>query len=444
MANKFEIYFDKESTGNQIAAVEKALRKIGPGPVKQESGYFRATLDWGTTLRDRGNLMGRLNLAADIVVAVEEDDLDRKVTMDTKFWNVAFTDSIRQTTQTAWGNWTLNPSIVPGAVGIVDPGTGSFTPVATIPGATVVNLIGPEAWAIESSSVRKSESEVEFKGGYKDPSSGLEVNVGLNVAWTFAREGSIVSNATLTGMSMVDDFGTLMQSQFDWLLQRARSVNHATKDGGIVQGFGMITHARLCAGAVNIGSLNDNSSFSLVGSVDGIDSMTGGGEVSADVRGSYKETNQSKAFESHMWPANVNTAAPHDLAIVYQFATFHGKLIMPTWIRALTGLRVILDNAHGGSYIADCRVEYSVPGMPDRTTKDNTVPGGQVHTIDGIPLEATDLTIKIHFRAGDDFYFSVPLPLASWLTGQCTIDLSGVWPWGSKAVIREVYNGLGP
>jgi hypothetical protein len=67
-----------------------------------------------------------------------------------------------------------------------------------------------------------------------------------------------------------------------------------------------------------------------------------------------------------------------------------------------------------------------------------------VHTIDGIPLEATDLKIKIHFRAGDDFYFSVPLPLALWLTGQCTIDLSGVWPWGSKAVIREVYNGLGP
>jgi hypothetical protein len=444
MANDFAIYFKDHSTMDQITAVERAQRRIGPGPIDLDfiDLCFHATLNWGTTGRDRNNLMGHLNLAANIVIAVEEDDLGRKVAMDTKFWNIAFTDSIRQTTQTAWGNWTLNPSIVPGAVGIVDPGTGSFTPVATIPGATIINLIGPEAWAIESSSVRKSESEVEFKGGYKDPSSGLEVNVGLNVAWTFAREGSIVSNATLTGMSMVDDFGTLMQNQFDWLLQRARSVGHASKDG-IVQGFGMITHARLCAGAVNIGSLNDNSSFSLVGSVDGIDSMTGGGEVSADVRGSYKETNQSKAFESHMWPANVNTAAPHDLAIVYQFATFHGKLIMPTWIRPLAGLRVILDNAHGGTYIADCRVEYSVPGMPDQTTKENTVPGGQVHTIDGIPLEATDLAIRIHFRAGDDFYFSVPLPLASWLTGQCTVDLSGVWPWGSKAVIREVYHGLG-
>ena len=397
---------------------------------------------WGTTRKDLGNLKGKLNLAANIVTAVDEY-VDDKVTMDTKFWNVAFTDSIRQTTQTAWGNWSLNQAIVPGAVGIVDPGTGSFTYVATIPEAEIISLTGAEAWAIESSSVRKNESEVQFAGGYLDPSSGLEVKVGLDVAWTFAQEGSIVSNATLTGLSMVDGFGMVMQRQYDWLLQQAGSVGHRSKDG-IVQGFGMITHVRPCSGAVNIGSLNDNSSFSLVGSVDGIDSMTGGGEVSATVKGSYKETKQSKAFESHMFPVAANTAASGDIAIMYQFATFHGKLIMPTWIRPLTGLRVIFDNAHGGTYIADCKVEYSgVPGSTE-VIRETSVPGGQVHTIDGIPLEATDLTIKIHFRAGDDFYFQIPAPLASWLTGQCTIDLSGVWPWGSKAVTREVYNGLGP
>jgi hypothetical protein len=446
MSNDFMITYKGSATGHQLAAVEKALKAIGPGPVDQdgEDSCFYATLDWGITRKDCNNLMGKLNLAANIVIAVNEGSFgDRKVAMDTKFWNRAFTDVIRQTTQTAWGNWSLNAAIVPGAVGIVDPGTGSFTPVATLPGADIdtVNLVAPAAWAIESSSVRKNESEVEFAGGYMDPSSGLEVKVGLNVAWSFAREGSIVSNATLSGQSMINDFGVLMQQQFDWLQQRARSVGYASKDG-IIQGFGVITHVRLCSGGVNIGSLNDNSTFSLTGSVDGIDAMTGGGEVSATVKGSYKETNESKAFEHYMWPASVNTAAPHDLAISYQFATFHGKLIMPTWIERLGGLRIIFDNAHGGTYIAHCKVEYTVTGAPDQITQEKTVPGGQVQTIDGIPLEAIDLAISIHFTAGDDFHFPFPLPVSSWLTGQCTIDLSGVWPWGSKAVVREVYKSL--
>lgn len=446
MANDFVIHFSSNANFNQIVAVENELRAIGPGPIRidhQDSCFF-ATLEWGTTSKQLGNLKGKLNDVARIITAVDVDDSkDQILPTDVRYWNNAFTDLIRQTTQTAWGNWTLNPAVVPGAVGILDPVTGSFTHVATIPNATIKKLTGAEAWAIESSSVRKTESEVKFEGGYKDPSSGLEVKVGLDVAWTFGKEGSIVSNATLTGLTMVDDFGTLMKDEFNWLLEKAGSVNRRSKDG-IVQGFGMITHVRPCAGAVNIGSLNENSSFSLVGSVDGIDAMTGGGEVSASVEGSYKETQQSKAFESHMFPTAPNTAASGDIGIMYQFATFHGKTIMPTWIRPLNGLRVIFDNAHNGTYIADCTVEYSVEANPEQITQQTSVPGGQVHTIDGIPLDAIDLTVKIHFRAGGDRQFSFALPVAEWLTGQCTIDLGGVWPWGAKADVREAYNGLGP
>jgi len=444
MPNEFVITYKQHSTANQITAVQKAMERIGPGPIEfdPQQNCFFATLTWGTTLRDRGNLMGKLNNAAPIVLAVENYDISaRQVALDNTFWNIGFTNAIRQTTQTAWGNWNLDPSVVPGAVGILDPNTGSFTYVTAIPGADILTMTSPIAWTIESSSVHKTESEVDFKGGYKDPSSCLEVNTGLNVAWTFSSSGSIASNATLTGRSMVNNFGMLMQTQYDWLLKEAQSVGYASKDG-IVQGFGTITHVQQCAGAVNIGSLSENSTFSLTGSVDGIDAMTGGGEVSASVMGSYKEVNESKAFESHMWPAADNTKAPNDLGISYQFATFNGNLIMPTWIKPIYSFNVVLDNAHGGTYIAHCKVTYNVPGKPDQISEERTVPGGQVQTVGDIPLQAIDLTISIHFTAGDDFTFPFPSPIASWLSGQCTIDMSGVWPWGSHAVVRERYNSL--
>jgi hypothetical protein len=447
VVNDFEIHYSDTATMDQITAVVKALEKIGPGPVDPDydDDLIEAKLKWGTTGKDLANLKGKLNSVANIVVAVNEA-LVVNATIDSTYWNRAFTDLIRQTTQTAWGNWSLNPLIFPGAVGIIDPATGSFTYVDTIlnadKNAKVIALLAPEAWAIESSSVRQTESEVEFKGGYLDPSSGLVVNVGLDVAWTFAREGSLVSNATMTGRSVVDGFGRLMEEHFDWLVKTARTVGYATPSGGIRQGFGMITHVQTCRGGVNIGSLNENSSFSLVGSIDGVDAMTGGGEVNASVKGSYKETNKSKAFESHMWPSEANTAAQGEIGLTFQFATFQERQIMPTWIQPVNSFRVIFDNAHGGTYIGKCAIEYSVPGSPTPVRLETSVPGGQMGTLDDIPLNAIDLKISIHFVAGDDYHFPFDSPISSWLTGQCTVDMSGVWPWGSKAVIREAYRGL--
>lgn len=52
-------------------------------------------------------------------------------------WNAQFTQLIRKTHPTWWGNWSLGHEIRPGGIGVVDPLTGSFTPVAdAIPGLT--------------------------------------------------------------------------------------------------------------------------------------------------------------------------------------------------------------------------------------------------------------------------------------------------------------------
>lgn len=359
------------------------------------------------------------------------------IVADAQYWNIGFTQMIRQSNGAAWGNWNLNPSIVPGAVGILDPQTGSFTPTALLPQATISKLKSPEDWTIESSSVHRTESDVDFKGGYIDPSTGTKVNVGLDVSWSFASEGSLVSNATVTGLALVDDFATVMADNYDWFLQKAKDADHATDDG-IVQGFGMITMVQTCAGGINIGSQQDSSTFSLVGSVDGVNAMTGGGDVNAGVKGSYKETNQTKAFESHMWPSEANSAAGGEVGISYQFASYDGKLLMPTWIKELSGFAVTFDNQHGGTYIGHCEVTYDqvVNGVKQSSSKTASVSGGQTQTLDGIPLDAINMQINVHFVAGGDFNASFRKPLTALLAGSCTVDLSGVWPWGSHASLR--------
>lgn len=383
-------------------------------------------------------LRSHLEPVSGSIVAITAMGEDKGLEVSEK-WNIAFTNMIRESNQAAWGNWELNPAIRAGAVGYINTDTGTFNYVATIPNANILEDELYQSWQVESSSVAFSESEVEFKGGYKDPSSGLEVKVGLDVAWSFASANSIVSRATLSGRSMVDNFGVLVDKdhEWDWLLKLAKSVNYANADG-IVQGFGLITSVTNSIGGINIGSIEEKSTFSLVGSVDGVKAMTGGGEASAGVKGSYKEKKESKAFNSHTWPVAHDTVAPNsgEVALTFQFASFNGTTIMPSWIRRIGDFTITFDNAHGGTYIGRCTVEYSIPQSPNRVSRYTSVSGGRVDSIGGIPLDAFNIKIHVDFAAGGDSYFSIPSPLVEWLNGTCTVDLSGVWPWGSKAVIR--------
>jgi hypothetical protein len=68
----FRIDFKSTATMDQIVAVQKALEKIGPGPVTPDYDdyFFSATLDWSTDQRSLNNLMGKLNLTANIVSKV--------------------------------------------------------------------------------------------------------------------------------------------------------------------------------------------------------------------------------------------------------------------------------------------------------------------------------------------------------------------------------------
>lgn len=56
-------------------------------------------------------------------------------------WNRLYTDLLRGSRSTLWGNWALNPVIKPGAVGIIDPCSGDFTLVSeALPTVDITNI----------------------------------------------------------------------------------------------------------------------------------------------------------------------------------------------------------------------------------------------------------------------------------------------------------------
>lgn len=440
MSNGYCVTYANAADDKDLSAIENKLGDLTSGLISHDPANrtFSFELDGDDVAAGVAQVRTHLAPVSAHVVTVAQQPEVKELGVSEK-WNLAFTNMIRQTNQAAWGNWDLNPAIRPGAVGFINTDTGSFTYVATVPNAKILEDILYQSWQLESSSVSFTESEVDFKGGYKDPSSGLEVKVGLDVAWSFSTANSIVSRATLSGRSMVDDFGVLLdkQHEWDWLLATAKSVNYANAQG-ILQGFGMITSVANCIGGINIGSKEEKSSFSLVGSVDGVKAMTGGGEASVGVKGSYKEKKESKAFDSRTWPVAHDTVAPNsgEVALSYQFVSFNGTTMLPSWIGRIGNFTITFDNAHGGTYIGRCYVDYAIPQQTARVSRSTTVSGGRVDSIGGIPLDAFDLKIHVDFAAGGDEYFSVPSPIVEWLNGSCTVDLSGVWPWGSKAVLR--------
>ena len=88
-------------------------------------------------------------------------------------WNRTFTDLIRAGRAAYWGNWTLDPKIKLGAVGIVSPDTGDFTLVQeATPGVPLSSRGIPNQWKLSSSNVKRTQANVSLDGSATDPETG--------------------------------------------------------------------------------------------------------------------------------------------------------------------------------------------------------------------------------------------------------------------------------
>ena len=352
-------------------------------------------------------------------------------------WNAQFTQMIRKTNQAYWGNWSLSSEIRPGAVGIVDPGTGHFKLIASgIPDVGEGNFLSRRVssdWNAMTSDVSRTETEVDLKGEATDPETGVTLKAGLKVEWKFGREGSMVSKCALDSESVLNDPDVVLGKHLDWLAERAAQSGMGS-DGHIAQGFGVVTSVLYARSGINVGSMAADNTFSITGSVAGVQKLLG----EASGKGSFTSTSASRSVDKHMWPSESGVLPDESVPLAFTFASFDGRLLLPRWITHIGSYQLVIRNTHGGTYIVDGKLEYDTPR--GRRSNEVRVSGGLTATIADIPLDASNLKLALTFRGvrtDETYHLQWRNPRGQWIDGVRHVDLYGVWPGQTRVVDAE-------
>ena len=72
-------------------------------------------------------------------------------------WNRLFTNMIRTDKTTYWGNWSLDSSIKPGAIGTLLSDSGTFKAIGDLKDAATEQENTSIKWQLSSANVSKSE-----------------------------------------------------------------------------------------------------------------------------------------------------------------------------------------------------------------------------------------------------------------------------------------------
>ncbi|MCO7605916.1 hypothetical protein NJF44_11800 [Pseudomonas guariconensis] len=346
-------------------------------------------------------------------------------------WNRIYTDLLRGSRPTLWGNWALNPNIQPGAVGIVDPASGDFRLVCEqLPGAEVSSSQQGRKWQISSSGVQRREVKTSVAGMVYDPATAAQVQPDAAIEWSFDREESIASEFALSGERSLSNL-TLLHDSYDWLLDHARRVNMATA-AGISEGFGVVTTVVYAQSGVNAGAKKRNARFSLAGSASGLNRLLGEDGISGKGNASFIVTSDSSAIESHTLPARSGEVASEPLPVAYGFASFAGsRVLVPNWIRKMGVLSLVVDSKASAftTYTTRVTLSYETPNGPVEDTR--TIVGGSSASFSDIPLTATRMTLVAEFiNLGKNTRQALTwnTPATEWLGGTRVVNLTGTWP----------------
>ncbi|MDF8263554.1 hypothetical protein [Luteipulveratus flavus] len=350
-------------------------------------------------------------------------------------WNLGFSQMLRNTQPTYWGNWSLDAQVRAGAIGMLNTSTGAFTYVSNLKDPNVATTTAPSnEWKVQSADVSQTSTSVDLSGSVTDPETGTKVDAGMEMTWKFGSEGSISSTFLLENQQYLVDPTSQLLTNKDWVAQQAQSVG-MLQNGQITQGFGVITQALMAVSGLNLGSQSSDSSFSITGSVGATNAMAG--NAGGDAKGSYAQTKSSSAFEQHLWPGNANSVATDLMPIAYQFASYVGDTPVLGWITNISGISILLDDSHGGTYIVNATATYTVGGQQQSTSAQ--VSGGRSTMMNSIPADATNLSLTLAFKGmwSDEVHrFNWPSPLTQFTNGQIAVDLYGVWPGSTRAVER--------
>ncbi|MGS7252697.1 hypothetical protein ACQ7NP_16415 [Pseudomonas anuradhapurensis] len=355
--------------------------------------------------------------------------------------NRVFTDLLRGTYGTIWGNWGLNPSIKPGAVGIVDSDSGDFKLVAdALPGVEVSKNLQSRKWDFRSSGVTCRSVSAKGQGVILDPGTGVEVKPDAALEWTFDKENAITSEFAIAGEHSICNL-CVLDDQYEWLLAQARKVNMATS-AGISEGFGVVTSVVYASSGLNAVSKKSKASFTVAGSATGLNRLLGEEGISGNGKASYLFTSNSSEVETHTLPAKSGEVATDPLPVAYYFASYAGsRVLIPSWVGKIGVLNLHVDSKASSltTYITKVTLAYQTPSGP--VEHSSTVIGGSSASFGDIPLTATEMVLTAEFvNIGANTRKSLKwnTPATEWLGGTRTVNLTGTWP-GSPEMI-EVKN----
>lgn len=105
------------------------------------------------------------------------------------------------------------------------------------------------------------------------------------------------------------------------------------------------------------------------------------------------------------------------------------------WVNNLSGISILLDDSHGGTYIVEATATYSVDGKQQSSSAQ--VSGDRATMMDAVPVGATSLTLDLGFKgmfSDEKHRFNWPSPIGQFSNGQIFIDLYGVRPGATRAV----------
>ncbi|MGH1385937.1 hypothetical protein [Kordia sp.] len=364
------------------------------------------------------------------VTTAEKDLQNTDVSLNGTYpWNSIYTNLLRSNEFSAWGNWSLNPNIKIGLTGILNPHTGTFDATGdTLPlgEEDIESLTRADLWKVQSDHMKQTSTNVDVTV------AGGETEAGTKLSWTFGRKRSVLSKFVRSkDVSMLSPI-TLLENNMSWLKEQADDLG-MTNHEGITQSFCVVTKVYYASSGLNVGAESEDTTFSLSGTVEG---MTGMFTPSVSASAGYTSEEYTKTVDKHLCPVGPNATASYEVPVGFEVASFDGTIVMPKWTHKFEKLNLAVDNHYGGTYIADSTLTYEVDGEVIEETR-STWGGDTSHYL--IPLNATNLQLKIDFEASGDveYHFNWNNPLVQWPSGSRRIKMTGVWPWKPKAIDLE-------
>ncbi|KEI70369.1 hypothetical protein [Endozoicomonas elysicola] len=347
--------------------------------------------------------------------------------LDSGYITRTFNQLIRESHPNWWGNFNLDPMIKPGAIGVIDIGSGVFQPSGEYL-SDFETIISPlsEVMKLSSEHVREPRLVVGGKGRLAQMGDAQ-----VQLKWELSKRGAMTSRWVLVEKQSIKDPGKVLRGHLDLLKSIASYESMYDPGNGISQGFGVITSVIMAQAGMNVVALSDGSNWSVSGQASYLQNMLTqvGGEAL------YSKAEYEGNVLSFLWPGQGNQFSSILVPVAYTFASLDGDKVMLHWIRPIGSFRMIFNN-HGDHYVG-ISLSYTTP-IGSQHVDIGLLPFLK-QEIDNIPLDATNLTMTLNYlrimKTVQTHRWQTPL--GSWPTGDRHIDIKGSWPMYPSFSIKE-------